>query len=279
MKHSGERNKKMKNEKTGVEERDLAHPKTERNKPAAEAQPQNNIDEMSDEEFLAYLEEVSDGKKPLEEKAAAEAEEPEEITEEAEAEPFKSFETKEDYQRDFDERFNRRFKNHKEMEEVLNLARDVYGGGDDRAVLERLKQSLIQDAAEEQGKTAEEYEEEAALRRKAAKYDELMKEQEERSSIMNRWLEDSEKIKGFNPDFDLEEALKNSEFRDNLVNRGMTVAESAYALLNGGKKQAPERSILQNASSGTQSASPKNDPSKLSEAEFKRYIDNIKGKI
>lgn len=235
-----------------------------------------DVDNMSDEEFMEYLASVSDGEKPMEEQREEPA--PEEKAA-PEKKPYKSFDTKEAYQEEFNKHFSKRHKNHKEMEEVLALARESFGGGDDRTVLSRLKQDLIKNAAEEHGKTAAEYEEDIELRRKASLYDEMEKEQEERKQIMNRWIEDSEKIKAVNPDFDLEEALKNPEFRENLVSKGMSVAEAAYALLNGAKPQAPKRNILQNASSQTGSSTVRRDPSQMSDSEFRNYIAGIKGNI
>lgn len=232
-----------------------------------------DVDNMSDEEFMEYLASVSDGEKPLEEESA-QKEEPAE-----EKKPYKSFDTKEEYQKEFDKRFSKRHKNIKDFEEVLSIARDRFGGGDDRAVLSRLKQTLIQNAAEEQGKTAEEYKEDLELKTKASLYDEILKEQEERRLIMDKWISDSEKLKELNPEFDLEAALSNPEFRKNLVEKGMSVAEAAYAGALIGKKQAPERMILQNAARSTNSSTVRRDPSQMTDAEFKNYIEGIRGSI
>ena len=77
------------------------------------------------------------------------------------------------------------------------------------------------------------------------------------------------------PEFDLAEAIKNKAFADELTN-GATVFE-AYKAMSTPPKAQPREEIFQNARSarkGTGGAAV--NPAKLSDNEFRKYIENIK---
>lgn len=269
----------------GQKPQDLAHLQSEEEQ-AVGAQPQSadtpNVDEMSDAEFLEYLEDITEG-------GAPESEETEEVSEEEEAaeesseeeEPFAVFNTKEEYQKDFDERFNKRFKNVKQNEELaamMDIAREVYGESSDAALIERMKQDILNAGASKEGKNPEEYKGNLEQKKKADAYDRLMQAENDRKNIMDTWTRDAERLKEDYPDFNLEEALSDPAFRESLVNKQRSVAESLLAMMHraASNKKSPERAISQNASRAQGSSTVRKDPSKMSDAEFDKYIKNIK---
>lgn len=94
-------------------------------------------------------------------------------------------------------------------------------------------------------------------------------------TIVKEWQRDAEQLKIIVPEFDLAEAIKNKAFADALTN-GATVFE-AYKAMTTPPKSQPREEIFQNARSarkGTGGAAV--NPAKLSDTEFRKYIENIK---
>lgn len=96
-----------------------------------------------------------------------------------------------------------------------------------------------------------------------------------REELVKQWQRDAEQLKILVPEFDLAEAVKNKAFYDALTS-GATVIE-AYKAMTKPPKTQPREEIFQNARSarkGTGGAAV--NPAKLSDSEFRKYIENIK---
>ena len=97
----------------------------------------------------------------------------------------------------------------------------------------------------------------------------------DREKLVMQWQRDAEQLKILVPEFDLAEAVKNRAFHDVLTSGG-TVFE-AYKAMTTPPKSQPREEIFQNARSarkGTGGAAV--NPAKLSDKEFRKYIENIK---
>lgn len=257
----------------GQEMQDLAHLQSENG--AVGAQPQKSVDEMGDDEFLEYLDRVKDGEKPLEESNSEG--EGIGVKETQEEEPFIKFNTQADYQEDFNSKFNRRFG---ELKGILEMGRNTYGSElSDSEILQRIEQDMLSAVANNNGKNPEDFKNELELKKKADAYDRITKAENDKKEVVDRWIKEAESLKEFNPDFDMKKALENQVFMENLT-KGKSVAESYLAaFMNQKQTKAPERVIKQNASGVSQGSTQRTDPSKMSDAEFDRYISGIRGNI
>lgn len=260
---------------SGVDLQDLAHLQNMSEEGAVGAQPQGmkNVDEMEDGEFLEYLNRVKDGEKPFEENSGTEAQNSADENKEENKEPFIKFNTQEEYQQDFNSKFSKR---HKDFKGVLDVGHEVYGKDlSDSELLEKIKSDMVAAAANNNGKTTEEFQSELELKQKAEAYDRLMKGENDKKEVVNRWMSEAESLKSIHPDFDFEKALENPQFMESLT-QGKSVAESFISsMLN--KKQAPMRAIKQNASQLSSGSTARRDPAQMSDAEFDKYINGIKG--
>lgn len=265
----------------GQVEADLAQLQNmSRNDGAEVAHPQGNLDvsEMTDEQFLEYIDRARDGS--TEENNIVQEEAPsgaENASGGNEPEPFMVFNSQEDYQNHFNERLDKRFKNvkqNRELEEVLQVARGLYDTDDDGALLRRVKQDMLNAAAASEGKAPEELQGEIELKQKAAAFDKMREAEDGKNRIVEKWNEESERLKQQIPEFDLEKALENPDFYKGIVS-GKSVAESYISAFLGNKKQSPIRTITQNAASTTGPSSARRDPSQLSDEDFMKYIKKI----
>ena len=97
----------------------------------------------------------------------------------------------------------------------------------------------------------------------------------DRDTLIKQWLRDAEQLKCLVPEFDLNEWVGNEAFSAAL-SEGKTVFE-AYAEISSVPKKVQREEIAQNARSarrGTGSAS--HNPAKLSDKDFKAYIEKIR---
>lgn len=96
------------------------------------------------------------------------------------------------------------------------------------------------------------------------------------NDIITLWRRDAENLKQIVPDFNLEEALKNNEFRKVLNQCGNVF--TAYFKLNNATPSAFKRDkILQNAQSRNRGTGDSSfNPANLSDEDFKKYINKIK---
>lgn len=97
----------------------------------------------------------------------------------------------------------------------------------------------------------------------------------DREQLIKQWQRDAEQLKILVPEFELAEAVKNKAFYEALTG-GATVIE-AYKAMTTPPKSQPREEIFQNARSarkGTGGAAV--NPAKLSDSEFRKYIENIR---
>lgn len=263
---------------------DLANPQTGGNTSAEPAQPQGDIrgvSKMTDADFSEYISKVSNGlmEEPSRPTPAGGAEGMAADEPKTDEKPFRTFATKEEYQNDLNERFNSRYRVKKENEEAVselkNMAHEVYGEDLKLSeIISRVKKELIESGASQANKEPSEYEEELQIKLKAKAYEDIQNRQKEQSEVLGRWQREASELKAMVPDFDLERAMNNPDFYQSMV-AGKSVAQSyinAFA-----NKKPKERTISQNAAKSSQMGSTaKKDPSTMSDAEFRAYIDKIK---
>lgn len=97
----------------------------------------------------------------------------------------------------------------------------------------------------------------------------------DREQLVKQWQRDAEQLKILVPEFDLAEAVKNKAFHEALTS-GATVIE-AYKAMTTPPKTQPREEIFQNARSARKgTGGTAVNPAKLSDSEFRKYIENIK---
>lgn len=273
------------------------------------------ITNMSDEEFEKYLEELS-AKEPDEEitdeKGGEEDEESDSITEDKadesdtdaedvpadeEPAPFKTFATEAEYEAEIEKRIKdatpkEEKKSNPAVDKITKLAKKLYGDSEDP--LSDVADELEKQYAESEGMDVEELRSKMSTEEDAKKYrdeqDKKKKADDDRESIIKKWNDEAELIKHIDPDFDFKKALADEKFKDALL-EGKSVHE-AYMMLEKAetkeetkeeskeeeKKEDAKREPLdqngRNPRKGT--GEGKANPAKLSDADFKKYIENIK---
>ena len=96
-----------------------------------------------------------------------------------------------------------------------------------------------------------------------------------RRQILDRWFSDAQRLKKEVPDFDLDEAMKNNDFR-NFVISGMSVDGAYYAVKYKELTKNSRRPIMQNASSrALKSGSSMNDMLNMNDGDFKKRLKSI----
>ena len=151
-------------------------------------------------------------------------------------------EYKDEYTKRFQDDFNRRHRDHKELKEkfdvadrLLGIIAEKYGERD----VTKLEQLILNDNAHLEAEAMErgmEVEQLAEIKRlKAEAESERRRRERVENSIRadeqyNRWLEESKVLKNTFPDFDLNEEIKNVAFMD-MLQRGISV-DHAYKVLH-----------------------------------------------
>lgn len=171
----------------------------------------------------------------------------------------------------------------KEDSELLNkirsLAKSLYSDSADP--ISELVKSLEEKNAGSRGMKVEDYRRSEEDRRDAEEFRRLRKRQRDyedgRQKILDRWLRDTARLKKEVPDFDLDTAMKNDEFRS-LVTNGMSIDGAYYAVkykeMN--DRSGARRPIMQNASSrATKSGSGVNDMMNMDDKDFRKKLRNI----
>ncbi|MBQ3124982.1 MAG: hypothetical protein IJC09_06150 [Clostridia bacterium] len=289
---------------------EVVHPQTENSNSVEEVvHPQEgiltpeDIDNMSSDEFARYLsesdytpdaaevtEEETDSNSASDEESANQtgAESETVVQEETPAAPFKTFNTEEEYEAEVGKRINssirQRMRKHNEQaakySKLEHMAKEYYPNSHDS--LSELTADLEEQAAERAEIPVEEYRQRQNDARDAQLYRERMQREteaaREQEKIINGWQRDAEQIKYINPDFNLNEAVKNPVFAK-MLGDGKTVFEAYAATNKPAPPKAPARKpILQNGASpggGTGSRQASN-PANLPSAEFKKYIEECR---
>lgn len=267
-------------------------------------EPQKTVDEMSDDEFLSYIKSAQDGNVEVQDKTADkpsaqdEIKDSEEDSSEGETgdadpasnedKPFKVFLTQTEYQSEFDRIIGERLKKSRESIETLEglkrHALSFYGGDDGDTALRQLIEDLQQQNADKKGVSVEDYKQQSQDSMDAQKYREeqsrILSEQERVTQIQQKWQTESEELKRIVPDFDFAKAMQNQAFYDSIIN-GMSVT-GAYLAVNRQTAQAEKpkarKPIPQNGNvKGSNAGKAEFNPAAMSDADFARYIEKIRG--
>ncbi len=245
-------------------------------------EPQN----MSKEDFEAYLRAIAEGSGEADESADDEAiENPDGEVNEPEETPIndaakKTF-TQEDVNRIVTERLARERAKESKSKNNSPLAQEAlrfYGGDNEESAMEALLNDLKAQNADRMNVSPEEYEAHSQIEEKARLYDEAQKkasdEENEVNAIRERWERESQELKTIVSDFDfVREMAANESFKQAILN-GKSVA-LAYIQSRGSEKQR-RRGINQNArSSDTLTSSAQKDASRLPTDKFLEYIRKI----
>lgn len=261
-------------------------------------EPQKTVDEMSDEEFLSYINSAQNGTVPESHSEVQTNDEQDEQdnsddtgsaepADAAKSEPFKVFNTQEEYQGEFDRIIGERLKKSREGMETLEglkqQALNFYGADDGDAALAQLIDDLQAQNAEKKGISVEDYKQQSQDSIDAQKYrneqNRISDEQRKIADIQSRWQRESEDLKAIIPDFDFAKAMQNKTFYENIVNG--TSVPTAYLAANKAAAPAPKqqrRAIPQNGNAkGGSAGKVETNPAAMSDADFARYIEKIKG--
>lgn len=261
-------------------------------------EPQKTVDEMSDEEFLSYINSAQNGTVPESHSEVQTNDEQDEQdnsddtgsaepADAAKSEPFKVFNTQEEYQGEFDRIIGERLKKSREGMETLEglkqQALNFYGADDGDAALAQLIDDLQAQNAEKKGISVEDYKQQSQDSIDAQKYrneqNRISDEQRKIADIQSRWQRESEDLKAIIPDFDFAKAMQNKTFYENIVNG--TSVPTAYLAANKAAAPAPKqqrRAIPQNGNAkGGSAGKVEANPAAMSDADFARYIEKIKG--
>ncbi len=241
--------------------------------------------EFSDEEFDDYIDGVKNGTEvPTREEANPQAEEEEEKQEEEKHEPYRSFETEEEFRGFVQKVISDRFRNSKEAEyeDLGRKAQVIFGGESPKEGLNNMLTEFGKQKAEEIGIEPEEYERDMRDRADAEAYRRQIAEAAERekavASIQNEWIKDSENLKKAVPDFDFAKAMENDKFRE-LVLGGASVSAAYITLMHTSPQEGAAKKVIREvgASSPGVRESEKQAPMSMTDAEFDRYIKSIRG--
>ena len=221
-----------------------------------------NVDEMNDEQFDAYIKSAKDG----EVQAASGTAEPAEN-----AGPYMSFDTKEALQEYQDKTIGNRLREIRESGErisgVCELAKQRYNTDSGEVALNLLKKELAEKNAGEAGLSLGQYELMNELRALKSETDYQRRVDE----IQNEWKKEEAALKNIVPNFSLEQAFENPDFYNAVVENHMSVTE-AYPLLKSNRYDISE---IGNLTSGV-GGYIKRDVLSMSDSEFDDYIKKIK---
>ena len=149
-------------------------------------------------------------------------------------------EYKEEYTREFDNYFNKRFKENKGMESRLSAQQPIMehlaqryniADGDAAKILSALKsdKTYLEERADAEGLTVDQYEAKLNLQQENAAKDREIAWMKAREKV-NEWRADGEKLKGLYPSFDFDTEMNNRDF-GSLLRKGISV-QQAYELIH-----------------------------------------------
>lgn len=245
------------------------------------------IDEMSDEDFESYINSAQNGDFGEVQAESYNTGIAEPAGSDEKSEPFRVFNTQEEYQGVIDGIMGERLKKTREsmntLEGLKQQALTFYGADDGDTALAQLIEDLQMQNAERKGVSIEDYMQQSQDSIDAQKYrneqSRKMYEQQRIADIQQRWKTESEELKRIVPDFDFVKAMANNEFYDSIVN-GMSVS-NAYLNVNMPNTAAmskKRRGILQNGNmKGGSTGRVEANPAAMTDKDFAKYIERIKG--
>lgn len=265
---------------TEMQNQEAVQPERTETQTGEAVQPQPH--ELADTEFDEYIEKLKSGETPDAPKNEIQTEAEHESAEKPEEnKAYRTFETQEEFQRFMDDTISKRLRNHKETEkrysDLERRAKSIYGGEN---ALEQLLENAQRQAAEESGKSEEEFAELLSLRRDAEKLREMEQRQKNVEQAIEEkqkeWLSDSEKLREVIPDFDFDKAMENDGFRDNIL-KGMSVAASYISMTKNPPKTEERKPVFEvGAGSGKTGSMGAINPLNMSDKDFSDYIERIK---
>lgn len=267
----------------------------------AEETTEPDIEAMSDAEFEEYLRGAAE-QEPAEyteehppeyaEEAGPETEEAAEEAAEAEAvgdTPYKTFATEDDFNAaleqyvtdNYGDRLRRGDEAAALNDRLSQTASRFYDDGEEDP-LGRLSGDLEAQTAQRAGQTPEEYRAAEADRRDLEAYRSQQQAQQDieagRQQILDRWNAETERLRQNVPDFDLDIAMQNPEFREMVVG-GASIDGAYYAMKYNelqSQQEQPRRSIPQNAQqTGTKPGSSVNDMMSMNDGDFRNQLKRI----
>lgn len=145
---------------------------------------------------------------------------------------------REDFQKDFDNAFNKRHKEYKQVQEtlnnlnpLLNVLSQKYGTSDYNGLLKAINEDdgFFEEAAEREGLTVEQYKKMQKLERENAEAMRIKEQLEAKAyqdNLIQGWIKQGDELKGLYPDFNLDKEFENESFKQ-LLTRGVDV-KTAY---------------------------------------------------
>ena len=251
---------------------------------AESAEPQD----MSDDDFEGYLDNLMNGSEPTRE----EKEQPEDAKEEPEKEepenpkPFKSFATQKEYQAEIDRIFSKRHKDYNDLKEknnnLVEKIKEFYEADDEKTALELFDNQILQQKAESEGVTAEEYKKKSTIAAKAKAYDDIQAKNAEVETQRKRLFTEESNIKSSNPAFDLRKMYATDPaFKSDLDQSGSAYANYVNRKSNPSEKPPAakkKRDFTESGSNPSASAGRvSTSPADLSDKDFEDYIKKIEG--
>lgn len=205
----------------------------------------------------------------------------------APAQPFRSYATKDEYDRDIQQRINEAVQqdrqNRSTDDETVRRISDIAGYyyRDAENPMQAMADYIEKTAAEQDGVDIAEYRDRMDTQRKAKAYDDMQRRNQERQTarkqIYDTWMRDAQQLKIIDPDFDFNTAMQNPAFKNDIIS-GKSVAEAYKNISTPPQAAAPKRApITQNAQTaqrGTGEAS--SNPASLPTRDFMEYINRIK---
>ncbi len=246
--------------------------------------------ELSDEEFDSYIKGLSEGNPPkdtiesgVDVQPNAEQKDTRSATDRAE--PFMTFETQEEFQGHINKIIGERLKSARSQKEkydaVAERAKLFYGKADEGEAFELLLTDLENQAASERGVSVEQMRKENQDRLDAESFRAIKQQEAARekaiSDIQAKWERESEELRAAVPDFNFIKAMENENFRDLVLNKGLSVS-SAYLLASKSPAEPPQRRMISEVGYSSKNTNHENAAGllELSDDEFMRRMNSIK---
>jgi hypothetical protein len=213
---------------------------------------------------------------------------------------------KDEYSKDFQGHFDRRFKDHKDLQAkvqtydpIIETLMSFYGAKDTAELQKAIDDDLLVELAEKEGfPSVEKFKEYKNALKDGKKYQSKVAEEQsanEQQATVNRWINEGIefKKKPGNENFDLSKELANESFKSRLI-RGMSVEDAYYLahkdnIINDAAAQASKQTeenvvknieakgkrIPENGVTKTPGVVRKADPSKLTEKDLEDIAQRV----
>ena len=242
---------------------------------------------MTDAEFAEYMKAIKDGTVPeinTGDKGASPDQSviSQEDTTQKIKEPYRKFDTEEEFKGFISQTVKERLKGSREDKErydsIVRKAQSIYGGAAEDAI-DKMFADIEKRAADEKGQSLEEYREDINIKQDALSYraakEAQDRQQAEIDAQIQRWEIESEQLKTVIPDFDFEKAMENDIFKSAVLEQGMSLA-SAYIVATKSYSATPRpkrQEVYEVGNSRMNNGQARGvDPMEMSDEEFQKYI-------